>query len=69
MKKKPYPKECFTCNTFDICLLTPNKRVMCPCRNCLISVMCIKSCGPFMDLKNMGFVGNKIVIHKSSAEL
>lgn len=68
MKKKPYPKECFTCTTFDICLLSSSKRSMCPCRNCLIQVMCIKACDAFMVLKNMGFVDSKIVIHKSSAE-
>jgi hypothetical protein len=68
MKKKPYPKECFTCTTFNICLLTPKKREICPCKNCLIQVMCINSCDSFMVLKNMGFVDSKIVIHKSWAE-
>jgi hypothetical protein len=69
MKKKPYPKECFTCSTFEWCLISSNKRPTCPCRHCLIQVMCMSACDPFKDFKNMGFVGNRIVIHKSSAEL
>lgn len=68
MKKKPYPKECFTCMTFDICLITSSRRTICPCRNCLVQPMCMTSCDAFKDLKNMGFVGSKIVIHKESAE-
>jgi hypothetical protein len=68
MKKKSYPKECFACTTFDLCLLTPKKREICPCRNCLVRVMCMSACDSFKNLKNMGFSGSKIVIHKISAE-
>jgi hypothetical protein len=68
MKKKLYPKDCLPCSTFDACLLTFSKRLRCPCRNCLVQVMCINSCDEFKVLKNMGFVDSKIVIHKSSAE-
>ena len=68
MKKKLYPKDCLSCFTFNACLLTFSKRLKCPCRNCLVQVMCIKSCDEFKVLKNMGFVDSKIVIHKSSAE-
>jgi len=65
---KILPKECFTCITFDLCLLPPKKREICPCRSCLVQVMCINSCDEFKVLKNMGFVDSKIVINKKSAE-
>lgn len=59
----------YSCPTFQYCFLSKNKRFRCPCRECLVKIICNNACDELKRLKNSGFIDGKIAIDKNYDDL